>query len=514
MAKSLSRRTFLDFTAAALGGIALGGCLPDSGDPVPPELAGSGDPSAPGGSGAGTAPAPASGTTPAPKPGSSRVGISAYGPASDRKAAIREAVALAGGIPWLKKGDTVLIKPAHNGMGPYPFTAGGIPCAELAAMCLEAGAKRVYIADVMGIENTLMPGRWAFESPFGDGFASSTDGTIRAFKASGLWQAVSDRVGATNIGATKSVHMTSFREHGWSPLHTGPLTKDGKPRLRSTWVKGQLDGAEKWTGEKSLAIFKPRKFDEMFGEDTAGLWVPNLVDEVDHVINLHRISTHVMSHYTLSLKNWVGIMRPDDRVWMHQLSYLKNRRGKGQDPIRTEPIYNEILAELHLATKGKERLLFADASQVIASGGPDESDRALYPAQMMVASTDPVAADVVGLSIIRMAVLSTEADGGLGGECSPPPQKVTTLAIEGVLQQALPWRDGPMHGNDAKLCDPTFSPWDWISIQRARELGLGAMGPKDLDLKFGAAGTAFEVPKSRRDFVTKDTAIAPARALT
>ena len=56
------------------------------------------------------------------------------------------------------------------------------------------------------------------------------------------------------------------------------------------------------------------------------MFVPNLLDKVDHIINVFRLSSHVWSQYTMAIKNWVGIMRPDDRVWMHQLNYLKNNR--------------------------------------------------------------------------------------------------------------------------------------------------------------------------------------------
>jgi len=93
-------------------------------------------------------------------------------------------------------------------------------------------------------------------------------------------------------------------------------------------------------------------------------------------------------------------MRPDDLIWMHQLGYLLTHRGTGNDPIRTEPPYNELLAELHASTVGRERLALADASSVIASGGPDESDKDLFPAQLVVAAGDLVSADVVGLSIL------------------------------------------------------------------------------------------------------------------
>ena len=94
---------------------------------------------------------------------------------------------------------------------------------------------------------------------------------------------------------------------------------------------------------------------------------------MDHIVNVFRVSTHVWSHYKMAIKNWVGIMRLDDRVWMHQLNYLKNNRhtanGLDQDdPIRTEPLYHEQLADLHLAHTAKERLCVADATQIILTG--------------------------------------------------------------------------------------------------------------------------------------------------
>jgi len=61
----------------------------------------------------------------------------------------------------------------------------------------------------------------------------------------------------------------------------------------------------------------------------------------------------------MAIKNWAGMMRPDDPVWMRQLNYLKNNRhtgnGRGKDdPIRTEPLHNGLLTDLTSATQ-KER---------------------------------------------------------------------------------------------------------------------------------------------------------------
>ncbi len=499
---NLTRRALLDLAAA----LALAACGPSPSRFGGDDKGGNNGGGDEGGAGGGE------GDSGPPKPkGAWPVGIASHSAAKDRGGAVRRAIELAGGLPWLKSGDTVLLKVAHNSTKPYPFTASAVACVEVARMCLDAGAKRVYVADVMGIENTLVPGTWVLENPFGGWFDASRDATLLAFKKSGLFQAMVDGVGSANVGKDRPVHITSFREDGWTAVETAGLTPDGRPRMVSDWVRKQMEQGETWTGNRPPFPFAPRAFDLEKG-GRAGMFVPNLLMNVDHIVNLHRVSTHVMSHFTLALKNWVGIMRPDDRVWMHQLSYLKSARGTGGDTIRSEPPYNEILAELHLPTRSRERLCVGDATEIIASGGPDNADRGTYPAQMALAATDPISADIVGLSMIRLAVMAAMLEGGLAGKCSPPPQTPATLFAGELLGRVVPWRSG-MYGNDGKLCDPTFSPWDWVAFQRARELKLGPMLPKDLDLRFAEDAT-FAVPSARRAFIEKDSMIPPARMLT
>ena len=46
-------------------------------------------------------------------------------------------------------------------------SASPVACAEIVDLLLEAGAKKVYVADLMGIDQTIVPGGWALEDPFG-----------------------------------------------------------------------------------------------------------------------------------------------------------------------------------------------------------------------------------------------------------------------------------------------------------------------------------------------------------
>ncbi len=430
-----------------------------------------------------------------------------------RVASVRAVVEMLGGMPWIKPGDHVLIKPAHNSPNPYPFTASPESCAELTKMCLEAGAGRVTIADCMGVEHTMVPGGWHLESPFGrhwlERWDPDDDATVLAMRNSGLYDGIVDAVGAGEVGSgsDKRVHITSFRQHGWRRFESESVTP-GAPTMHADWVKSQLEDGVNWDGELEKRVYLPRKFD-LLRSDEPGMMLPRIFDEVDHVINVHRCSTHIWSHATHALKNWIGVQRPDERLWMHQLNYLKNRRHAPDDPASTECPYHEMLAELHMATWERERLVIADASLVTLSGGPDDTVDPFYPANLMIGATDLVSADVLAVAVVKMGVLASLGEGGLNATCLEQPKSNGQLFFE-FIDAALPWRDtdGPFHGTDVKLCDPTFSPWDWLAIRRAAELGMGPQHAGQLDLRFGEGD--FGVPDARRGFIEDEIAL-PAR---
>jgi len=422
--------------------------------------------------------------------------------------AIRRVVELTGGMDWLEPGQSVVIKPALNSAGQFPFTASPASCAELVRMCIERGAAKVYVADEMGFEHTMTKhwktGKFA-------GF--DKDHTIQSFKKTGIYDAVT-HVG-DELDANERIHITTFREEGWRRHEFSNGDDENVPdgsNLYNKWVRRQLKGADKYGGGKALRKYLPRLFDVKMKKSTPGLYVPNLLDKVDHIINVFRLSTHVWSQYTMAIKNWVGIMRPDDRVWMHQLNYLKNNRhtanGLGEDdPIRNEPLYTELLADLHLAHIEKERLCVADASQIILTGGPDGTDRPFCQANLVLATRDIIAADVVSLAVLRYGTL--KAPDGLNGQYEPQPAGWVE-AVSGLIKD-LRWPEekNVFRGTDVKLCDPEFSNWDWVAIQRARELGLGVMGPDDLHLVFDEKDSPFAVSGEKREWVAADVMRAP-----
>jgi uncharacterized protein (DUF362 family) len=496
---TLTRRRFLD-AALVLGASSalpwLSGCAAtssDGGDGAGP------DPKKPGGKPGGKADDPTA-LFPA--------ALAGFADEAGRRSSVQRVVEMLGGMPFIKSGDRVLIKPAHNSPYPYPFTASPVSASELARMCLDAGASQVIIADCMGIEHTLVPGGWHLEDPWGNDFDPDDDATILAMHASGFFGGIADAIGAGDVGPDRAVHITSFRELGWRRYESESDTP-GTARMVADFVKDEIKNGTGWDGKPEFRVYLPRRFD-FLRPDVPGMMLPRVMDEVDHVINLHRVSTHIWSHATHALKNWIGVQRPDERFWMHQLNYLKNRRHSPDDPASTEMPYHEMLAELHMATWKRERMIIADASEIVLSGGPDGTDKPTYPARLMMGATDLVSADVLAIALVKMGVLSAIEAGGLEAVCQPQPQSNLELAFA-FLTGALPWRDGPFRGTDKKLCDPTFSPWDWLAIRRARELGMGPRDPSELELLLADGEHA--VSPAHGEFVSAEVQKAPAFAL-
>ena len=290
---------------------------------------------------------------------------------------------------------------------------------------------------------------------------------------------------ADELDVWKRVRITTFRELGWSryELLAKTTAPDGSQsyvsHLYSPWVMAQTAKAETWYGNALPRSYLPRWFDA-FRSDVPGLYVPTLFDRVDHIINLFRLATHIWSHYTMAIKNWVGTMRPDERTWIHQLNYLRNYRNSGNgvepdNPIRNEAPYHEMLADLHLPHAHKERLFVADAGKTILSGGPDGSDKPLPRAEGHPGNERPGRGRCAGPG--RPALRHHRSTGWAAGPHPPAAPRWIQAGYEFFGELDLPPMEKRLfRGTDVKLADRQFSNWDWVAVQRARELGLGALG--------------------------------------
>lgn len=147
-------------------------------------------------------------------------------------------------------------------------------------------------------------------------------------------------------------------------------------------------------------------------------YVSEWIYRVDRVINLPVIKTHRNAVYTIALKNFIGATHGRQRPYLI-------------DPTHWE----EIVTELNLAYQ--PHLNLVDGTNVMVSGGPWSGKE--EKSGLILASGDRVAADIIGLSLIKHYGQS-----------------------RGVVDKGV---------------------WDQRQIRRAVELGLGAKDGASILLK-------------------------------
>jgi uncharacterized protein (DUF362 family) len=156
-------------------------------------------------------------------------------------------------LSWLSKGDLVLLKPALNSPDLYPATTHPLSLNVVSEILEKHGAE-VIAGDQSGIEHVLQD-----ESGVIHGSSKG------CFEKSGM--------------AESGVKFVSFEDEGW----------DGFYKFKSMKTSSWKDG----------------------------FYITKLVKEADHIINLPRLSTHILAGVTLGFKDMVGLLREDSRVQFH-----------------------------------------------------------------------------------------------------------------------------------------------------------------------------------------------------
>jgi uncharacterized protein (DUF362 family) len=119
------------------------------------------------------------------------------------------------------------------------------------------------------------------------------------------------------------------------------------------------------------------------GGTQLGPWdVLKAIAEADRVINVPLVKHHSLARATVGMKNWIGAVT-GPRSAMHQR-------------------LSQVTAELGAAFR--PTLTVVDATRVMVGGGPTGGSLALVKAMQQVAvSTDPVAADAWGASLLGLS---------------------------------------------------------------------------------------------------------------
>ena len=115
-----------------------------------------------------------------------------------------------------------------------------------------------------------------------------------------------------------------------------------------------------------------------------GFRVPTLLKEVDHVINLPTCKDHLQANYTMSLKNWMGVIPEAERMYIHTTDF------------------GTRIPELHLGISPSLTILDATRADLTGGAMPGLTPNAVTASPgLIVATTDPVACDVTGLAILK-----------------------------------------------------------------------------------------------------------------
>jgi len=130
-----------------------------------------------------------------------------------------------------------------------------------------------------------------------------------------------------------------------------------------------------------------------------GFPFPRLVGNADVVVQLCCLKTHRYGgHFTLSLKNSVGLVakyRPGDNY-----NYMNE--------LHTSPHQRTMIAEINAAYTPD--LVILDGVEAFVRGGPARGDR--VAANVMLAGSDRVALDAVGVALLRHFGTTSEVSHG------------------------------------------------------------------------------------------------------
>lgn len=133
-----------------------------------------------------------------------------------------------------------------------------------------------------------------------------------------------------------------------------------------------------------------------------GIRMPRPVVEADHIINLPCVKTHFIAHFTMALKNGIGLVHPVDRAKPGNLLSHDTESGR---------LWRQI-AQLNSVFTPSLNIL--DGHRSLITGGPNAGSmwgaaEATYAEpQIVIASPDRIAVDMAGVALLQ--TLSPESE--------------------------------------------------------------------------------------------------------
>jgi uncharacterized protein (DUF362 family) len=126
-----------------------------------------------------------------------------------------------------------------------------------------------------------------------------------------------------------------------------------------------------------------------------GFHFPRIYLEAESIVQTCCLKTHAYGgHFTLSLKNSVGLVALKGYPYMNEL--------------HSSPYQRQMIAEINTAYSPD--LVLLDGVEAFVAGGPDRGTKVV--ANVLLAGTDRVAIDAVGVGILRLLGTTPEVSRG------------------------------------------------------------------------------------------------------
>lgn len=227
-------------------------------------------------------------------------------------------------LHWLRPGDSVFVKVASNSPYPAPAVTSPDVLEGVVRLLKDAGAGTVYVGDMSGAQYVRH-------------LAEGTTGSTRANMQKNGLLAAAEAAGAV-------VHC--FEEVPFDRAYI-----PGVPLCDHHWGDA--------------------------------LQVAEILDRVDHVVNLPRLGKHVLAGASLGLKNAVGWISDHSRMVLH----------------RDAATFQEKIAEINAIPQlaNKTRLTLTLVDRILTTYGPDSGYPLPLAQPLIIASGDVVTHDQVAL---------------------------------------------------------------------------------------------------------------------
>jgi uncharacterized protein (DUF362 family) len=186
-------------------------------------------------------------------------------------------------------------------------------------------------------------------------------------------------------------------------------------------------------------LMAPPRFEETWNA-AGGVFAMTRLLGADHLVNVPTLKNHRFALFSLSMKNFIGAIGDSSRDPLH---YLTSVAGDFEPLGRDIALLNQLFNPM---------INIVDATHALINGGPqgDGTDAVRTTPGMIFASADRVALDAACVSFLKLELSRT------------------TVPMPDASQETL----------------ATVGPWQMPQIRNAVELGLGASGPAEVELRF------------------------------